>query len=88
MPDTRAGELEAACERIAGVSWHKCKGLSHDMHNCLVISKQFEDDLDSSFWFYEAFEAVYIGVVDCYGIDCIECSSLRVISTDVVTLKD
>ena len=44
MPDTQAEEFEAACERIADVSWHKCKGVNHD--------------LDGSFWFCEAFEAV------------------------------
>ena len=58
MPDTQAEECEAACERIADNSWHKCKGVNHDLHNCPVISKRFEHDLDGSFWFCEAFEAV------------------------------
>ena len=88
MPDTQAEEFEAACERIADVSWHKCKGVNHDLHNCPVISKQFEDDLDGNFWFCEAFEAVKIGVVDCRVTDFTECSSLQVITSDVATSKD
>ena len=48
MPDTQAEEFEAACEKIADVSWHKCKGLNTDMYKFPVISKQFEDDLDGS----------------------------------------